>query len=114
VHLEAPAVDVNAPVPIRRTATAEACPDHPSCIRFFRPDGAINEAGGWHAVWRGLAWHVEGPDPADAGFPMFEGVEMDVIPEPGDNPLMALVPYVGEEAVMACMDLLLPERAARG
>jgi hypothetical protein len=96
-------------LPRRAAAAAESCPDHSNCIRFYRPDGAINEAGWWDARWDQHSWHVRGPDPADAGFPSLGGpVEKVVDPEPDKNPLAALLPYVGEDALMAALDILLP------
>jgi hypothetical protein len=98
-----------SPSPLRATASAEPCADHRHCIRFYRPRGAINEAGWWDAQWGQNSWHVRGPDPADAGFPTLGGpVDRVVDPDPDENPLEALRPYVGEDALQAALDLQLP------
>jgi hypothetical protein len=94
--------------PGRAAASAEPCADHPECIRFHRPDGAINEAGEWHAQWRQNAWHVRGPDPADAGFPMLSGpIDRSVPADPDANPIEALRPYVGDDALRAALNVRL-------
>lgn len=91
------------------TASAETCSDHPDCICFHRPDGAINEAGEWHALWTGNAWRVRGPDPADAGFPTLGGpIDKTITPDLDRNPIAALLPYVGEDAVLAALEIHLP------
>jgi hypothetical protein len=98
-----------SPSPLMATASAEPCTDHPECIRFYRPDGAINEAGAWHAQWTHRAWHVRGPDPADVGFPMLGGpIDKVVNPESNTNPITALLPYVGGPALAAAIDMRLP------
>jgi hypothetical protein len=98
-----------APSSPRMTTSAEPCTEHPDCIRFYRPDGAINEAGEWHAQWHNNTWHVRGPDPADAGFPTLGGpIDKWVRAESNQNPLAALLPFVGDEALMAAIDLVLP------
>ena len=100
------------PSPRRTAASAEPCAEHADCIRFYRPDGAINEAGWWDAQWRQNAWHVKGPNPAEAGFPTLGGpIDKVVEPDPDTNPLLALMPYIGEGALMAAVDIptRLPE-----
>lgn len=97
----------------RPQGAAAPCQDHENCIRFYRPDGAINEQGWWHAVWRDNAWHLRGPDPADAGFPGLGGpIERLVDPEPDENPLLVLSAFVGEDAVMDAVNVRLPSTQA--
>ena len=92
-----------------RAVAAESCHQHDDCIRVYRPDGAVNEAGWWDVQWLQNAWHVRGPDPADAGFPTLGGpIDKVVVPEPDTDPIAALLPYLGDEAVMAWLDILLP------
>jgi hypothetical protein len=99
----------------RLPGSAETCREHPGCLRFYRPDGAINEAGWWHASWNVNAWHVVGPDPSEAGFPGLAGrVDVEVIPKPRENPLAALLPFVGHEAVMASLDVILASGPSPG
>lgn len=95
------------PSPRTAPASAERCGDHADCTRFYRPGGAINEAGWWHAQWSRNAWHVRGPDPAEAGFPTLGGPidKTIVIPEADEDPLTVLLPYVGEDAVTAAAGL---------
>jgi hypothetical protein len=91
-------------------ASAGPCEDHPACIRFYRPDGAINEAGWWHAQLR-QPWHLRGPDPSDAGFPTLGGpVDTTVAVDVDDDPLDVLLPYVGRAAVMAANDVPVPAK----
>ncbi len=93
----------------RPAASAETCEDHPSCIRFYRPDGAINEAGWWDAQWRQNAWHVRGPSPAEAGFPTLGApIEKTLVPDPEGDPMAPLLPYVGDEALRAAIDIFPP------
>jgi hypothetical protein len=101
-----------APSP-RRPASARPCQEHSSCILFDRPDGAINEAGTWHARWVKNAWHVQGPSPADAGFPTLGGpIDTWIETEPNTSPMAALLPFVGAEALQAAVDMRLPSDAA--
>jgi hypothetical protein len=96
-------------LPGKAEASAEPCEDHPQCIRFYRPDGAINEAGEWHTHWHDNTWHVRGPAPADAGFPSLGGpIDKVVRPESNQNALAPLLPFGGDEALMAAIDLVLP------
>jgi hypothetical protein len=93
-------------------AQAARCPDHEGCIRIYRPDGAINELGWWHAQWRGDAWHVLGPDPADAGFPTLGGPTDKELKVGDADPVQALAPYVGTDAA-AMAQILFPPAAPR-
>jgi hypothetical protein len=64
-------------------------------------------------VWQDNAWHVRGPDPADAGFPDLGGrIDRLVTPEPDKNPLSVLTPYVGEDAVTDAINVQLPSAEA--
>jgi len=64
-------------------------------------------------VWRNNAWHLRGPDPADAGFPGLGGpIDRLVRPEADENPLLVLTPYVGEAAVKDAINVLVPSAQA--
>jgi len=93
---------------LKASAQAERCPDHDGCLRIYRPDGAINELGWWHAVWQGDAWHVLGPDPADAGFPTLGGPTDKVVKVADGNAIAVLIPYIGTDAATAAQSLFPP------